>query len=1111
MKAGRILAGAILLALLLGIGAFAVRVARHYRGARAELAQFKITQLDPATKQRLHTLKDKVFLTYFVNSRAELPSHMRGLERSVKDLFDAMKAEAKGLLDYQIIDPSDKKNQDIARYASNRKISPVRVRSVARDSYSEKIVWSGVSVSYGVFPPAIINGIEPEHLERLQSLIVSHLIQMENPRMPTVAIAAPNNAANYKELIAALSEPDKNTKKVRAKVVVFDFAGGAKIPADADLLFWFEPGHVDSKQIRELNLFLENGRCAIVAGSEYDAIPTGNESGLQLEVKKLNYDSEPLLSEFGLQPIRELVLDQNCGELIAGANNEKVAAPYLLRVIGYNQDFRVMRGQPNGTLLFVTPTCMSIDAERLSERRWTADLLVTTSDKTWVNPIPASKVNVKDLVIEKGEPVAKLPIMVGLRHASPWHGSIIFSGAVTPFVDGWHKKENTAHWRLLKVLVDSLASDERLVQIQVGKGRLAPIPELTSSERLLWRSICVFLFAGGLGIIAFARGGVRSGTGESGLTAKARSRDSMQIVLRGIVGFGAAIVLVIGARAVSARVDLTHENINKLAPETAELAASMGSDVTKVELIFSSHEQLPPAMRSPVRRARDVVREIRRAGANLQTISIEPDGLDTKDRAALEASGVTPFQTTTQDEETTVARTVYSAIRITKGERTETLQFPDVASFENLEFRFAFAMWRIQTGKTAHVAFASDIPRLTPAEDWDFSQANLLAPKGADVYSVAREIVKGCDFRVTHVNPREPVIPNDVDLLVWFQPRRDVSKMYEALATYLHNGGKAILAAQHFNMQSRQYRGGKNFKIVYWPQPQFNDVDHFYFPDLGIQMVSQVLFDDLKTRMELESQVFRSAIKEYKPMESALPFLIRASAASYATDSNITKNLGDQALLFASFLKSDETRLRELGITAKPLMFTSPRSWSYAWTGGWIPDELLTWPPSDPKPEGDVNPLMPAREENWSLNPRVPLAVLYEGNFPESGPLSLQSLFPASQPESRERPSSKPSIGGAPGKLLMIGCSETFKNYRILHNEFRGSQFLLNAVSSLALNEKLANVAVRRPVSRGFDIEDSDTKIFWRVFVLCAFPGIFVLFGIIFQAIRAGSPVRTSA
>ncbi|MBI3819915.1 MAG: Gldg family protein [Planctomycetes bacterium] len=1102
------------LALLLAASIFAVRVARHYGGARAEIAQFKITQLDDATVERLRTLKDKVFLTYFASPRSEMPSHMRDMERNVHDLFEALKGASNGMLDYQIVDPH--RSTDLERFAANRKISRIRTRSVSHDAYSEKTVWSGVWISYGTYPPATVNGIEqPEHLERLQSMIVGHLNQMEHPRLPVVAIAAPNGGANYKDLASALSEPDKNTKKIKAKVINFDFQPGTPIPREADILFWMEPAKSDPRQIRELNLFLASGHCAVVAGSEFAGEPVMSGADVALSVIQTKLDLEGLLSEFGLHPATDLVFDARCGELIGGTNNEKINAPYLLRVIGYNQDFRTMRGRPNGTLYFMTPTVLTLDAQRLAEHRWSADLLVTSSDTSWVAPVPVGPVSLKSLTVDKGEPVAMQPLMVGLRHDSPFHGNILFCGATTPFIDAkpgkvGYSSEGTAHWRLLKVLLDTYGSDERLVQNQAGLGRLSPIPEMSPGQKILWRAAALLLLPLGLLILAFARGALRFGTNEE---KKLRIGPPVGVYLgvRGGAALAAIVLLGFGTRALAARVDLTEDHINQLAAETREIT-KRATESTKVDCYFSSHEHLPPAMRPLVARVHEVLRDLRRAGANLDIQYTETDDLDARERAVLETSGVKPEKVTIQDEEATVTKVVYSAIRLKRGARTETLQFPSLVSFENLEFRLAFALWRLETGKTPHIGFASDVPRLTPAEDYDDSKEQLLPPKGNDVYSVARELLKDSDFKVTHINPRDPTIPNDIDLLIWLQPRRDVSKMYEAFAKYLHKGGRGILAVQHYNMQSRQYRGGeRRYDFVYWPQPQFNDVDNMYFPDIGIKMPLEVLFDDLKTHIVLDAQVYRTAIKEYKPMESALPFAVRASAANFAKDSIITKTLEDQALLFSSFIETDAARLRDLGITAKSLIFTSGRSWTYAWKGGWIPTGLLEWPPHRDPNDEQRSAFGGAKDDPWRLAPRVPLAVLFEGNFPESGPLSIQSSFPGAgnDAESRSsRPETRPQPAGKPGTLLMFGCSEAFKNYRILEKEFRADHLLINAASSLALEPELAKIATRRPVSRGFELQDSDERGRWRTTVVFLVPMFIAIFGIFYSLARAAAGVR---
>src|SRR5262249_46334326 len=160
---------------------------------------------------------------------------------------------------------------------------------------------------------------------------------------------------------------------------------------------------------------------------------------------------------------------------------------------------------------------------------------------------------------------------------------------------------------------------------------------------------------------------------------------------------------------------------------------------------------------------------------------------------------IEPSTLTTQQEEGRTVHTFYSSLLFSSGGRREVLNFSDTASFDNLEFRIGFALWRLQTGRQVHVGFATDVPRLTPAEAHEiYETRGLLAPSESDPYSLARAVVQQAGFRVTHINPRQPVVPDDLDLLVWLQPRRPSGPMLEAMVRGLHRGGRVLLAAQHF-------------------------------------------------------------------------------------------------------------------------------------------------------------------------------------------------------------------------------------------------------------------------------------------------------------------------
>jgi hypothetical protein len=573
----------------------------------------------------------------------------------------------------------------------------------------------------------------------------------------------------------------------------------------------------------------------------------------------------------------------------------------------------------------------------------------------------------------------------------------------------------------------------------------------------------------------------------------AASRSSWRTALRCLWPIAAIVLLAMVVRPLSLRADLTQDRVNTLAPETRALVQQLATEpTTRAELIFSARERLPAAVRPLVGHLDGLLREIARAGARLDIERVAADDLDAGERDRLAAVGIKPAKVILQEESVTSVRSLYGALRLTRGQRAEVLPFASPEAFEQLEFRLAFAFERLLTGKSPHIAFASDAPRLSSAEAWEYQQKGLSPPVGTDVYSLAREVLIGLDFRVTHVNPREPVMPADADVLVWLQPRRDVCAMTEEMVRFLHRGGKVLLAAQHFNIQSRQYPG-TDFKIVYWPQPQSPDVEELYFPDIGIFLVREVLFDELKTRIAMESQVNRSAVREYRAMEAALPFLIRASTAGFAPQSLVTRDIGDQAFLFANYFRLDPQLLAHYGLEAEPLISTSAHSWTFPWKGGWLPDDLLAGPPRD---EQGIPQYLGV----------VPVAIDVRGIFPLPGeklaitpPQIGMAGATADPPKEKAKPLNPPDDPGAPGRLVFIGCSEPFKNSHLLDPEFRADRLLVNAVSALALDEPLARVATRRPVPRGLGLVAPDDRLAWRAIVMAALPLALVAFGLVWR------------
>ncbi len=82
------------------------------------------------------------------------------------------------------------------------------------------------------------------------------------------------------------------------------------------------------------------------------------------------------------------------------------------------------------------------------------------------------------------------------------------------------------------------------------------------------------------------------------------------------------------------------------------------------------------------------------------------------------------------------------------------------------------------------------------------------------------------------------------------------------------------------------------------------------------------------------------------------------------------------------------------------------------------------------------------------------------------------------------------------GALLLIGCSEMFKNDHLYTPEFQHDQLLLNAVASLVHGERLAELQARRPVRRGFSFQPPAVKTAWRLAVIWSGPLAFLGYGL---------------
>ena len=386
----------------------AVDVAEHMRGARVEVGRVRLGKLGEGTERFLESLQDRVFVTYYATSSGAMPSHLRQLELQVTDLLESMKDASGGMLDYQVIDPGS--DPELADYAAKRKVAPVRVRHVTRDAYSEQEIWSTLETNYGPGAPAVIAGLESEHLPRLQHLLLEQLRAMESPRVPLFALAAREGFGDFR---AWLSE--------RGEVIDVDLDAGEPLPSAADVLFWMDPTPVDATRLDELDAFLDAGRSLVLAGGRHYAQFEDLGGLAAISMQPTGYVGNALWGHYGLGVFGELVLDERCQVL----SDAGMMAPFRIICIANNQDFDSLAAEVNGSLMFELPNPFVMNGEALAAGGWLPEVLGTTSELTWTQASGSDAIALPLMSPEAGEPLPKQALIVWLRPEDPWRGSLM--------------------------------------------------------------------------------------------------------------------------------------------------------------------------------------------------------------------------------------------------------------------------------------------------------------------------------------------------------------------------------------------------------------------------------------------------------------------------------------------------------------------------------------------------------------------------------------------------------------------------------------------------------------------------------------------------------------
>ncbi|MFH1570881.1 MAG: Gldg family protein [Gemmatimonadota bacterium] len=1038
------LAFALVLAAVVGLG----RLVGQAGPLAVDLGGRAPFSLSPATRDYLAPLDRRLSLTLFVSPREQMPPRLKDVEAGVRQLLKALQEEAPDRVEYRVLDPTASGAAG-AQYAARRKVSPVRVSQVERDERAEAEVWSSLVVSLEGYPDVLVQDIRDTHLPHLEGLVLEHLRALEHPVQPSFAVAAP---PGYGQLAILLSQS--------GPVIEVDLDRGDSWPDDVDLLFWIQPARVTAAHLAALRRFVASGRSAVLAGSAYDLdYQVGADGQVALAPRLQGHAWADLLGPFGLRPVPDLLMDRNTGPVsipLPDGAWRPLELPVHLRNLPAFRDFHRFRSPARGGVSFAAASALEVDPARARQAGFPAEVVATTTEHAWVRPLTPDPLRPDDL--SSGLPVPKQNLMVLLAPDDPWSGQILVLASASCWRDGIADQAGYGHAVLARDLVRTFCDPERLVRMRVDRAPPPPLPPLSPAARLWWRAVAIL---GGPAAVA-ALGLWRRR--RAGPLRPPRALPAPSPELRWMAGAAAALLLLLAsgllARLAPVATDWTADRANTPDPGLRRLLAAQAGELGG-QLVLSPEAALPPELKGLEAR-------VRRHLPGVALAVVHPEALGPAARQNLARLGLGPFPVERVRADTLVTAEVWSGLVLRRQDRVAVVPRLDAAAAGHLDFLVAAALRRLTDGRAPVVAAVSDVPRLSPAEALeDYQRQGLSAPQGEDVYSRAKARLADYGYDVRHVSLREPRLPDGTDMVVWFQPRRDAGALIEMLSSYLARGGRALVALQHYNIQQRQYRGA-GFETVYWPQPQFQDFDR-YLRLLGVEQVREVLMDRTRHHLRLDTQVNRTAVREYDPQEVALPFLVRTVPAHYDAASPVTRGLGDLLFIWGNRFAFDASALAAAGLRHQVLVTTSASTWAYDWRGGWLPPEVLEAPAATLAAQ--------------------PLVAVLEGPFP--------AARPASGATGDELQVVSAAGAARPGWLCLVGSSEMFKDDRLDLPGFEPAQLLLNAVALATYGADLALLQGRHRAPRGFAYQTPATKAYWRAFVLVAGPLAFAAAGLL--------------
>ncbi|HID94065.1 MAG TPA: hypothetical protein EYP60_08215 [bacterium (Candidatus Stahlbacteria)] len=307
---------------------------------RLDLTQGNIYSLSPSSIKLIRSLKDPVLVEGYITSDLPSPYNARG--KYLRDILYEYKAQSKGKVKLEIIDPKGREKELEARRLG---IMPITFTEIRSDKYETRLGYMGLALLYGDEKETIpvvedITGLEYE--------ITSKIKKLTQRQLKTVGFTTNHGEVELSERLRTSLEKQYIIKNI-------DLAK-EEIPADVVTLVVAGPKtEFSSEELNKLREFINRGGKIGFFIDKLD-IDLNNFTGT-----KVSTGLDSLLAEYGIKIKKGLVLDrqnQTIGLTMRQGlftMRNIVPYPFFPKVTNFNEDNPIVKRLESVTFPYVSP------------------------------------------------------------------------------------------------------------------------------------------------------------------------------------------------------------------------------------------------------------------------------------------------------------------------------------------------------------------------------------------------------------------------------------------------------------------------------------------------------------------------------------------------------------------------------------------------------------------------------------------------------------------------------------------------------------------------------------------------------------------------------------